>query len=117
MATTVVSNDTDGDDNHLEIFSLIWLDGNNNINNNHDTQQNLRFIINKLKIFQDPQKCQHYIEQRPEEERLVLIVSGQMGQAVIPIIHRYQQVLSIYVYCYDMKNNEQWTSQFPKVRP
>jgi hypothetical protein len=120
MATTLVSNDgsnTNAYDNDLELFSLIWLDANNTINDSRDTQRNLRSIINQLKIFQDPQECQQYIEQRPKEDRLVVIVSGQMGRVVIPIIHRYQQVSSIYVYCNDTKNNEQWTSQFPKVRP
>ncbi len=111
MTTTVESNT-----NTLETFSLVWLDANNNIGNSRRVQQKLRSIINQVKLFQDPQKCQQYIEQSSKEDRLVLIVSGQMGRIVIPSIHRYQQVSSIYVYRHNTKNNKRWTSQFPKVR-
>ena len=104
-------------DNRLEMVSLIWLDSDEKINDNRDVQQNLRSIINQLKIFQDSHECQRYIELRPKEDRLILIVSGQIGHIAIPLIHRYQQVLSIYVYGNDKKNYERWTSQFLKVRP
>jgi hypothetical protein len=120
MATTVISNNhsnTNAYDNHLETFSLIWLDANSNIKDSRNTQQNLRSIINQLKIFQDPQECQQYVEQTPKEDQLVLIVSGQMGRLMIPSIHQYQQVSSIYIYCNDLTSNKKWACQFPKVRP
>ncbi len=118
MATPILSNDkssTNDDNNHLEIFSLIWLDDNVNAKESRDTQQKLRSIINHLKIFQDVQECQRYIEQRSKQDRLVLIVSGQLGQKVVPSIHKLRQVSSIYVYCKDKKSNEQRAYKFAKV--
>ncbi len=115
MAATIVSNDGSHTD-ALEIFSIIWLDANNNINDSRDTQQKLRSIIIQLKLFEDPYKCQQYIEERSKEDRFVLIVGGQMGRIAIPLIHRYPQVTSIYVYCHDTENNRRWASRYPKVR-
>lgn len=111
MATAVLSND-----NHLEIFSLIWLDKEKNIKDIRNTEQELRSIINYLKKFQYVEECQRYIEQRSENDRLVFIVSGEMGQKIVPSIHKLRQVRSIYIYCMDKKKHKKWTRQFMKVR-
>ncbi|CAF4611176.1 unnamed protein product, partial [Rotaria magnacalcarata] len=66
-----------------------------------DTEQKLRSIINNLKKFQDVKQCQKYIEERSKNDRLVMIVSGQFGQEIVPSIHKLRQVISIYVYCFD----------------
>ena len=119
MVTAVLSNDgfdTNVDDDHLEIFCLIWLDRKMNIKDPRNTEQKLRSIINRLKKFQDVKQCQQYIEQRSEKDRLVLIVSGEMGQEMVPFIHKLRQVISIYVYCMDKKRNEEWACKFAKVR-
>lgn len=118
MATPVLSNgelDTSADDQHLETFSLIWLDTNMNVKETRNTEEKLRSIINHLKKFPDVKQCQEYIEQRSQEDRLVLIVSGRMGQEMVPVIHHLRQVISIYVYCTDKKKNEEWSCKFPKV--
>jgi hypothetical protein len=119
MATTILPCDefqTNTDDKNLEIFSLIWIDENVNIKDTRDTEQKLRSIINQLKKFQDVKQCQQYIEQRSEQDRLIIIVSGQLGQEIVPSIHNLRQVMSIYVYCMDKRNNEQWACKFAKVK-
>jgi hypothetical protein len=118
MATAILSNDhfqTNTDDKNLEIFSLIWLDENVNVKGTRDTEQKLRSTINHLKKFQDVKQCQTYIEQRSKKDRLILIVSVQSGQEIIPFIHKLRQVISIYVYCTDKESNEQWACKFAKV--
>jgi hypothetical protein len=119
MATAVLSNDdfqTSIDDKNLEIFSLIWLDENVNVKDTRDTEQKLRSIINHLKKFQDVKQCQQYIEQRSKKDRLIIIVSGQLGREIVPSIHNLRQVMSIYVYCMDKESNEQWACKFAKVK-
>ena len=109
MAKANLPNDdsnTNADDNHLEIFGLIWLDADVNIKGTRDTEQKLRTIINHLKKFHDVEQCQQYIEQRSQKDRLVLIVSGRFGREIVPSIHKLRQVTSIYVYCMDKKGNE-----------
>ncbi len=102
-------------DNHLEIFSLIWLDAYDDIDDSQNTEQKLRTIINHFKRFQDAKQCQQYIEQKSKQDRLVLIVSGKLGQEVVPFIHKLRQVSSIYVYNKDNNTNEQWINHFTKV--
>ena len=118
MATGLTKSDGSQEkekSNHLELFSLIWLDANSIIQENRGTQQRLRTIINHLKKFQDVQEWQKYIEQRSKDDRLVLVVSGRLGREIVPSIHTLQQVSSIYVYCMDKSGNEQWASKFGKV--
>jgi hypothetical protein len=119
MTTAFLPDDdvqTNTHDNNLEMFCLIWLDENINIKETRDIESNLRTIINHLKKFQNIQQCQHYIEQRSKKDRVVLIVSGELGREIVPSIHNLRQVTSIYVYCMDKKGNEQWASKFSKVR-
>jgi hypothetical protein len=118
MATGIPSNDdvdANTDDNHLETFCLIWLNTNVNVEKTRDTEQKLRSIINHLKIFEDIEQCQQYIEQKSLKEPLILIVSGRLGRKLVPLIHQLREVISIYIYCKDKKSNEQWSSKFSKV--
>ena len=101
---------------HLELFQLIWFDANVNIVETRGTDQKLRSVINHLKKFQDVKLCQQYIEQKSKSDRLVLIVSGRLGEEVVSSIHKLRQVLSIYVYCMDKESHEQWASKFSKVK-
>ena len=101
------------DGKNAELFSLVWLDENVNSEDNHDTGQKLRSIINHLTKFQDLKRCQQYIGQRSKKDRLIVIVNGQLGQELVPSIHHLRQIISIYVYCTD---NEQWASKFEKVK-
>ncbi|CAF1019710.1 unnamed protein product [Adineta steineri] len=119
MATALLPNDdihTNTNDKYLEIFSLIWLDANVYVKDTRKTEVKLRSIINHIKKFQDVKQCQQYIEQRSKKDRLILIVSGRLGQEIVPYIHQLRQVISIYVYCIDKKSNEQWTFKFSKIK-
>ncbi|CAF3804426.1 unnamed protein product [Rotaria sordida] len=118
MANSIVSTDdvsTNVDDEELEIFGLIWLDDNTQSEDNRDTEQRLRSIINRLKKFQDVLQCEKYVMKRSSKDRLVIIVSGRLGRIIVPTIHEVRQVVSIYVYCMYKKANEEWTHHFPKV--
>src|SRR5690349_296639 len=110
IMTSVPSVDslTNGNDDHLEIFSLIWLDTNVHHEGNQDMQQKLRPIINHLKKFEDGEECKQYIKQRTKHDRLVLIVSSELGRQVIPAIHKLRQVSAIYVRSTDKTSDEQW---------
>jgi hypothetical protein len=48
-------------------------------------------------------------------DRIILIVSGRLGQIIVPEIVQYRQITSIYVYCMNKEANEKWAKQFNKV--
>lgn len=106
---------TTADDN-LETFSLLWLDALvDKTADNVRTQDELRATINQLKTFEDPERCVKHILSMGNEDRIVLIVSGSLGRHIVPRIHQFEQVLSVYVFCQDQSSNEQWSSRFTKV--
>jgi hypothetical protein len=102
--------------NDSETFSLIWLDATvNNSQENINAQHQLRKSINHLKTFTDSDQCERYIRSVSVDDQIVLVVSGHLGQVIVPRIHRLRQISSIYVYCMDKAKNEQWSNQFEKV--
>lgn len=100
---------------HLEIFCLVWLDAGSSGKDGRDTEQQLRSIINRLKKFQDIDSCENYINTRTLKERVVMIVSGQLGRKIVPSIHHLRQVISIYVYCMDKEGNKKWSRDYKKA--
>ena len=113
---TKLSLDTSRE-NNFETFSLVWLHISiNNIQRHIDDQDRLRASINHLKIFQDDQECEHYIQFTRTDDRVVLVVADQLGEKLVPRIHELQQLLSIYIYSIDDKTDQQWIKKFSKVR-
>ena len=69
---------------NLESHTLLWLDQNvNSTDDNRETQQKLRQVINHLQTFSDSNQCEEYIRQI-SKEKVVLIVSGSLGYEVVP---------------------------------
>ena len=102
---------------NLETFSLIWLDKKvNETDSNRQTQKALRQIINNLKTFDDQQQCHNYITSCCAQDRMILIISGQLGQQLVPQIYQLRQISSIYVYCKNKEANEQWARKYDKVK-
>ncbi len=67
----------------------------------------MRGIINNLKTFENNDDCQKYIERISKEDRLVIIISGQFSKEIIPRIHHFNQVSSIYIYYLDKQIDQQ----------
>lgn len=112
MATMPISSNI-----NFEPFSLLWLDGSvNKSKDNLETASKLRLIIPYVQVFETIAECEHYINRTSIDERLILIVSGRLGQDIVPRIHHYRQILSIFVYCMNKNANEEWAKYFPKVR-
>jgi hypothetical protein len=100
----------------LETVCLIWLDASVNVSTeNIETQKELQSIIHYFKTFQNVQDCEQFIQQKSNDDRIYFIVSGRLGQEIVPRIHHLRQVFSIYVYCQDKRKNEEWASKFNKV--
>jgi hypothetical protein len=101
---------------NLELFACLWLDQNvDSTQDNLDTQQELRRIINHLRTFDNSDKCEQYIRQITKE-RVILIVSGTLGREIVPRLHELSQCSVFYIFCRDKKRNEQWANKYHKVR-
>lgn len=107
---------SDTSDDKLDAFSVIWLDAE--INKSQDNQQNktqFEKSFKNVKTYENAETCGTYIRCRPQDEKIILIVSGRLGQSLVPNIHSLPSVQSIYVYCANSDSHERWTSQYPKV--
>ena len=80
MSTSVTLADTQIE--HLEMFSLVWLDPDSH--DHRHTERKLRSIINKLKKFQDLDQYEAFIQTTSVKDRLIFIVSGQIGREILP---------------------------------
>jgi hypothetical protein len=96
---------------------LVWLDYTTE--ENRDLQDQLRTIVDDLKIFTNHQECELYIRKihlfSPNNQQVILIVSGQLGQSFVPLIHDLPQVKRVYVFCIKKETNCEWTNKFIKV--
>lgn len=110
------SNSSKSPDENLESLSLIWLDADvNNSKENIEVQNRLRSIINYLRTYRDATECENYIRTIPEGDRVLLIVSGELGQKIVPVIHTLRQILAIYIFCLNKEKHEEWSRQYIKV--
>ncbi|CAF1567293.1 unnamed protein product, partial [Rotaria sp. Silwood1] len=100
---------------NLESFTCLWLDQNvNSTQDNLQTQKELRQVINHLRTFDNIDECEQYIR-NITKEKVVLIVSGSLGQQIVSRLHDLPQFSACYVFCQDQKANEQWANKYHKV--
>ncbi|CAF4604676.1 unnamed protein product [Rotaria socialis] len=93
---------------NLEDFSVVWLDTNLLITNDcKEMANNLRQIINYLKLFDNTDDCLNYISSLTNE-KVFLITSGSLGQVIMPLIDGIPQILSVYIYCTIARRHRQW---------
>ena len=115
MGTT--HNKSSKDDSNLEIYSLIWLDPYyHNVEKTTKAQQELRILINHLKIFEQYDQCEEYIRSVHSYERFIFIIDSKIARKFVPRIEYLQQVHSIYIHCFDEDLNLHWIQQYPKVK-
>jgi hypothetical protein len=103
------------DSSNLESVACLWLDQDvNSTDDNRETLQELRQVINHLRTFNNSDQCEQYIQQITHE-KVVLIVSGSLGRHIVPRLHSLSQFSACYVFCRDKEANEQWASKYLKV--
>jgi len=101
--------------NNLELYSLIWCDANvDKTEENIQTQMKLRSSINYIQTFDNMNECEEYIK-GVKYEKVVLIVSGNIGHLMVPRIHALKQLTSVFVYCGNRVQHETWAKNYKKV--
>ena len=98
-------------------FLLVWVDVN--IDESKPDCQNtlnqLRAIVNNVNLCTRADQCIQFL-QDTQNEKAFLIVSGSLGQKLVPHIHPLSQVDAIYVFCGDKSRHEAWAKDYPKVK-
>ena len=94
---------------------IVWFNASvDNIETNGEIQSQLRLTIHHIKVFNNINECEQYIQQAVDN-RIYFIVYGQCADQVISQIHHLPQVFHIYIICNNSKKCERWMKNFPKV--
>ena len=96
---------------------LIWLDGNVDENSSdcRNTITQLRRSMNNINIFTDSEECLQFLTDM-QDEKSCMIISGALGQQIVPRIHDLAQVDTIFIFCGNKKYHEQWAKNWAKIK-
>jgi len=96
---------------------LIWLDSTIDSSNSNcqKTINQLRVIVNDIKLYIDGDRCIEFIK-TITNNKVCMIVSGALGQNIVPRVQDMSQIDSIFVFCGNKKKHEQWVKEWSKVK-
>ncbi|CAF1255316.1 unnamed protein product [Adineta steineri] len=96
---------------------LIWLD--NNINQNdadcNNTIKLLKHVVSNVNTFTDGEECVDFI-QTITNNKICMIVSGELGEHIVPHVHDMFQVDTILIFCNNQEWHKQWVKEWPKIK-
>ena len=95
---------------------LVWLDGDieESSSDCQHTIAQLRRTVNTINTFADGEECIQFLEDM-KEEKACMIISGALGQQIVPRVHNMSQVDSIFIFCDNQKYHEQWAKDWSKI--
>ena len=79
------------------------------------TLEHLRSTVNDLTVFTQLEECVTFL-QGIQLEKVFLIVSGSLGQSLVPRIHAMTQIDAIFIFCIDEIRHEEWVKEWTKVK-
>ncbi|CAF1337668.1 unnamed protein product [Adineta steineri] len=96
---------------------LIWLDSNINDNNVDcsNTIKQLKRAVNNVNTFTDVYQCVEFIR-TINNNKVCMIVSGSLGQHIVPHVHDMSQVDTIFIFCNNQEWHKQWAKEWPKIK-
>ncbi|CAF1503502.1 unnamed protein product, partial [Adineta steineri] len=75
----------------------------------------LRRTMTNFKAFTNSEQCIEFIN-TVNDNKICIIVSGSLGQHIVPSVHNMPQVDTIFIFCDNKKLHEQWAKEWFKIR-
>ena len=104
-------------ENMAQNVLLVWLDSHIK-QDQVEYKKNitsLRKIIDTIYIYTNVDDCMQFVEQT-KNENVCMIVSGSLGQHIVPRIHNLSQLDSIFIFCGNKQYHEQWAKNWSKIK-
>jgi hypothetical protein len=99
---------------------LIWLDPNIDEDNDADcrnTITQLQRVVNNVNTFTNDDQCIEFIDTiDSHNQKACMIISGSLGQHIMPRVHKMSQVDSIFIFCSNKKYHAQWVKDWSKIK-
>ncbi|CAF0758791.1 unnamed protein product [Adineta steineri] len=102
----------------VQNFVVAWLDENIDEENNIDCQNTiikLREVVNAVNTFTNIEECVTFITDI-KDEKVFMVSSGALGQTSVPMVHDMIQVNTIYIFCANTTQHEQWAKEWAKIK-
>ncbi|CAF1383398.1 unnamed protein product [Adineta steineri] len=132
---TSIQNNTQANAKHVSNFSndavanrrinmqrmqnvlLVWLDTNINENNADcsNTIKQLKRVVNNVNTFTDREECFEFIL-TINNNKVCMVVSGSLGQYIVPHVHNISQVDTIFIFCKNPEWHKQWAEEWSKIK-
>ncbi len=99
-------------------FLLVWLDTNIDVINNDDSRNTLtelRQVVDTINTFVDVNQCMNFL-MNIQHEKIFMIISGSLGQNIVPLVHNIYQLTSIYIFCENKSKHEHWVKKWSKIK-
>ena len=97
----------------VENNCLIWLDQDNEHYRSRFTE--LQNLFDVIKNFADIESCLKFLNDTTINEKMFMISSGSLGQLIVPQIHHFEQIESIFIFCMDRSKHKKWADQWSKI--
>ncbi|UJR25108.1 hypothetical protein I4U23_006467 [Adineta vaga] len=96
---------------------LVWLDKTININDTdcQHTINQLQQVISNIDMFIDENECVEFLE-TITNNKACIILSGSLGQHIVPCVHDKSQVDSIFIFCKNKTYHKEWVKKWPKIK-
>ena len=109
-----MSKEVDGE------FEIVWLDQQQIQNADEPDYLNRRVDLNQffncLHVVNTSESCLTHLSTLDIADRVLLIVSGSLGEHTLPLVHEQEQIVSIFIFCDDIIRHREWTSKYLKIR-
>lgn len=96
---------------------IVWLDRTINKNNpgHRSYIRRLFHTVTDTQTFNKEQECIDFVE-KSVDKKIYMVISGALGQQVVPRVHHLAQVDSIFIFCFHREQNEDWIKDWSKIR-
>jgi hypothetical protein len=96
--------------------TLIWYDTSLSLTNNDTatTKRALRSVNDYILLFDDEEKCIHYIESI-DTDNIFMVISGASSTTLLPQIHGVKQVKAICIFCMNGEVYKSLLNEYGKV--
>ena len=98
------------EDFNYEPFSLVWLDSDGI--NQPETEKKFRTIFNYVKIFENADQCEEYIQKLSSYDRVILVTHAQFIQDVLLCVYTLRPLSSVYIHGSDVDYSKQYSKVY-----
>ncbi|CAF1185774.1 unnamed protein product [Adineta steineri] len=98
-------------------YLLVWVDASIDKANKdfRDTLAQLKNVVNDVNLCTEPNQCIQVLN-KVDKERAFVIISGSLGEHLVPEIHGMPQLDAIYIFCNNKSGHEGWTQNWTKIK-